>query len=113
LVTSSIAIVFGGLLACGLGIVPFARRQKWFIGGAAAIGAIAGVVALPLEVGYTAGRSLDVIFDESAWRAVFDTTIGLAWVVRAAAIALSQPFCCGPPRTVASGGGKRHSAQVL
>src|SRR4029078_13078183 len=31
LVTSSIAIVFGGLLACGLGIVPFARRQKWFI----------------------------------------------------------------------------------
>jgi len=89
LVTSSIAIVFGGLLACGLGIVPFARRQKWFIGGAAAIGAIAGVVALPLEVGYTAGRSLDVIFDESAWRAVFDTTIGLAWVVRAAAIALS------------------------
>src|SRR4029078_294734 len=60
LVTSSIAIVFGGLWACGLVIVPFGRRQKWFIGSAAAIGAIAGLVALPLEVGYTAGRSLDV-----------------------------------------------------
>src|SRR4029079_17300016 len=35
LVTSSIAIVFGGLLAFGLGIVPFGRRQKWFIGSAA------------------------------------------------------------------------------
>jgi len=89
LVTSSIAIVFGGLLACALAIVPFGRRQRWFIGSAAAVGAIAGVVALPLEVGYTAGRSLDVIFDTSAWRAVFDTTIGVAWVVRAAAIALS------------------------
>jgi len=89
LVTSSIAIVFGGLLACALGIVPFGRRQRWFIGGAAAVGAIAGVVALPLEVGYTAGRSLDVVFDASAWRAVFDTTIGVAWVVRAVAIAVS------------------------
>jgi len=89
LVTSSIAIVFGGLLACGIGIVPFGRRQRWFIGSAAAIGAIAGVLALPLEVGYTAGRSLSVIFDTSAWRAVFHTTIGLAWVVRAAAIAVS------------------------
>src|SRR3954451_12789646 len=89
LVTSSIAIVFGGLLVCALAIVPFGRRQRWFIGSAAAIGAIAGVVALPLEVGYTAGRSLNVIFDTSAWRAGFDTTIGLAWVVRAAAIALS------------------------
>ncbi|HEY4608633.1 MAG TPA: copper resistance CopC family protein, partial [Ilumatobacteraceae bacterium] len=29
LVTASIAIVFGGLLACGLGIVPFGRRQRW------------------------------------------------------------------------------------
>ena len=28
LVTASIAIVFGGLLACGLGIVPFGRRQR-------------------------------------------------------------------------------------
>ncbi|MGZ4673794.1 MAG: copper resistance CopC/CopD family protein [Ilumatobacteraceae bacterium] len=83
LVTAAIALVFGGLLICGLGIVPFGRRQTNVIGGAAVIGAIAGLLALPLEVGYTAGRSLSVITDGSAWRAVWGTTIGLAWVVRA------------------------------
>ncbi len=87
-VTASIAVVFGGLMVCGLGIVPFGRRQRISIAVAAAIGAIAGAIALPLEVGYTAGRSLGVLTDGSAWRAVFDTTIGLAWVVRAIAIAL-------------------------
>ena len=89
LVTASIAIVFGGLLACGLGIVPFGRRQRVVIGASAAIGAVAGALAMPLEVAYTAGRSLDVITDGSAWRAVFDTTIGFAWVVRAVTIALT------------------------
>jgi copper transport protein len=89
LVTASIAIVFGGLLVCGLGIVPFARRQRTVIGVSAAVGALAGLLAMPLEVGYTAGRSLGVITDGDAWRAVFDTTIGIAWVIRAAAIALS------------------------
>ena len=88
LITASIAIVFGGLLVCGLGIVPFGRRQRIVIGAAAAVGAIAGLVALPLEVGYTAGRSLSVITDGSAWRAVLHTTIGLAWVVRAVCIAV-------------------------
>lgn len=86
-VTAAIAIVFGGLLVCGLGIVPFGRRQRNVIGAAAAAGTIFGILALPLEVGYTAGRSLAVITDGSAWRAVFDTTIGVAWVVRAACIA--------------------------
>ena len=89
LVTASIAIVFGGLLACGLGIVPFGRRQRVVIGVSAAVGALAGALAMPLEVGYTAGRSLAVITDSSAWRAVFDTTIGVAWVVRAVVIALT------------------------
>ncbi|HEY0518547.1 MAG TPA: copper resistance protein CopC [Ilumatobacteraceae bacterium] len=89
LVTASIAIVFGGLLICGLGIVAFGRRQRLMIAIAAAVGAIAGVLAMPLEVGYTAGRSLGVITDGSAWRAVFDTSIGVAWVVRAAAIAVA------------------------
>jgi copper transport protein len=87
LVTASIAVVFGGLLVCGLGIVPFGRRQRLVIGCSAAIGAVAGALAMPLEVGYTAGRSLGVITDGSAWRAVFDTTIGVAWVVRAVGIA--------------------------
>ena len=86
LVTASIALVFGGLLICGLGIVPFGRRQRNVIGGAAIAGAIAGLLALPLEVGYTAGRSLSVITDGSAWRAVWGTTIGVAWVVRALGI---------------------------
>lgn len=89
LVTAAIAIVFGGLMVCGLGIVPFGRKQRTVIGGAAAVGAIAGLLAMPLEVGYTAGRSLAVITDGSAWRAVFDTSIGLAWVVRAAGIAVT------------------------
>jgi copper transport protein len=89
LVTAAIAIVFGGLLICGIGIVPLGRRQRFVIGGAAAVGAVAGLLALPLEVGYTAGRSLSVITDGSAWRAVWNTTIGLAWVVRAAGILLT------------------------
>ena len=88
LVTASIAIVFGGLLACGLGIVPFRRRQRIAIGIAAGVGSVAGLLAMPLEVGYTAGRSLGVITDGAAWRAVFDTTIGVAWVVRAVGIGL-------------------------
>ena len=89
LVTASIAVVFGGLLVCGLGIVPFGRRQRILIAVSAGVGAVAGALALPLEVAYTAGRSLDVITDGSAWRAVFDTTIGHAWVVRAILIALT------------------------
>ena len=32
LVIASIAVVFGGLLVCGLGIVPFGRRQRIVIG---------------------------------------------------------------------------------
>jgi copper transport protein len=87
LMTASIAIVFGGLLVCGLGIVPFGKHQRVVIAVAAAVGAIAGLLALPLEVGYTAGRSLSVIADGSAWRAVFDTPIGLAWTIRAEVIA--------------------------
>ncbi|HEX2782935.1 MAG TPA: copper resistance protein CopC, partial [Ilumatobacteraceae bacterium] len=89
LVTAAIAIVFGGLLICGLGIVPFGQRQRLVITGAAIVGAVAGLLALPMEVGYTAGRSLGVITDRSAWRAVGKTTIGLAWVIRAAGILLT------------------------
>ena len=89
LVTASIAVVFGGLLVCGLGMVPFGRRQRMVIGIAAVVGVVAGLLAMPLEVGYTAGRSLSVITDGSAWRAVLDTTIGVAWLIRAATIALA------------------------
>jgi copper transport protein len=89
LMTASIAIVFGGLLACGSAVVQFGKRQRMLIGIAAAVGSVAGLLALPLEVGYTAGRSLSVISDGSAWRAVFHTSIGLAWVIRAAALAVT------------------------
>ncbi|MDP9465594.1 MAG: copper resistance protein CopC/CopD, partial [Actinomycetota bacterium] len=89
LVTAAIAIVFGGLLFCGLGIVPFGKRQRVVHGTAAAVGATSGLLALPLEVGYTAGRSLGVITDGSAWRAVLDTDIGVAWLVRATVIAVT------------------------
>ena len=76
-------------MICGLGIVPFGRRQRMVIGIAAAVGAVAGLLAMPLEVGYTAGRSLSVITDGSAWSAVLDTTIGVAWLIRAATLALA------------------------
>jgi copper transport protein len=92
LVTAAIAVVFGGLLVCGLGIVPFGRRQRVAIAVAAAAGTIAGLLAVPLEVGYTAGRSLGVIIDGSAWRAVLGTTIGVAWLVRAACLACVAAF---------------------
>ncbi len=75
-------------MICGLGIVPFGRRQRMVIGIAAAVGAVAGLLAMPLEVGYTAGRSLSVITDGSAWSAVLDTT-GVAWLIRAATLALA------------------------
>lgn len=89
LVVGTVAIVFGGLLVCGLGIAPFGRRQQITIGAAAVVGVAAGLLALPLEVGYASGRSLGVITDSSAWSAVWDTTIGHAWVTRAAAIGLT------------------------
>lgn len=87
LVTASMALVFGGLLVCGLGIVAFGRRQRLVIGVGGGVGLVAGLLALPLEVGYTAGRGLGVLTDSSAWSAVFHTTIGLAWFVRAVCIA--------------------------
>jgi copper transport protein len=89
LMTAAIALVFGGSLICGLGILPFGRRQRVAIAVAAAVGTIAGVLAMPLEVGYTAGRSLSVITDGSAWSAVLDTSIGLAWMIRAAVLAVT------------------------
>ena len=89
LVIAAMAIVFGGLLVCGLGIVSFDRRQQVAILGAAGVGTVAGLLALPFEVGYASGRSLSVVTDWSAWRAVWHTTIGVAWVVRAAAIAVT------------------------
>jgi copper transport protein len=89
LMTAAIALVFGGLLICRLGILPFGRRQRVAIAIAAAVGTVAGLLAMPLEVGYTAGRSLSVITDGSAWRAVLDTSIGVAWAIRAAALAVT------------------------
>jgi copper transport protein len=86
LVTVSLAKVFGGSLLVALGIVPFARRQRVAIGAAGAVGGIAGLLALPFEVGYTAGRGLGVVTDRSAWSAVLDTDIGVAWLVRALVI---------------------------
>jgi copper transport protein len=84
---AAMAVVFGGLLACGLGIAPFGRRQRGVIAAAGGAGLIAGLIALPLEVGYTAGRPLGVITDGAAWRAVLGTHIGGAWVVRAVVLA--------------------------
>lgn len=89
LVIASIAMVFGGLVAIGWGIVGANRRVKVAVAVGAAVGAIAGLAQLPLEVGYATGRSLGVFFDASAWGDAFGTRIGTAWAFRAIVVAAS------------------------
>ena len=86
LVIGAIAIVFGGLITVGLGIVNLSRRVRLIVAGSAAVGAVAGLLQLPLEVGYATGRSLSIVFESSAWSAAFDSRVGVAWVVRAAIV---------------------------
>jgi len=84
IVIGAIAVVFGGLIAIGLGIVAMSGRVRVLIGAGSVVGAIAGLLQLPLEVGYTGGRSFATLFESSAWSAAFDSRVGVAWVVRAA-----------------------------
>jgi len=86
LVIGAIAIVFGGLIIVGLGIVSLTRRVRAIVAASAAIGTVAGLLQLPLEVGYATGRSFSTLFESSAWSAAFDSRVGVAWVVRAAII---------------------------
>ena len=86
LVIGSIATVFGGLIVVSLGIVAVTRRVRMVIAASAAVGALAGLLQLPLEVGYATGRAFATIFETSAWSAAFDSRVGVAWVVRAAIV---------------------------
>ena len=85
-VIGAIAIVFGGLIIVGLGIVAMSRRARVIIASSAVAGTLAGLLLLPLEVGYATGRSFSTLFESSAWSAAFDSRVGVAWVVRAAII---------------------------
>jgi copper transport protein len=88
LVIAAIAIVFGGVAMVGFDVVAISSRLRRLLLGTAVVGSIAGLLQLPLEVGYASGRSLPVAFDGDAWSAAFDTRIGVAWVVRALVIGL-------------------------
>ena len=87
-IIAAIAIVFGGLLAIATAIVDDSRRLRRVIAVMAGAGAVAGLLQLPLEVGYATGRSLSVIVRSDAWSAAFDSRIGTAWVIRAAIVAV-------------------------
>ena len=87
-IIASIAVVFGGLVAIGWGIVEDNRRIRVAVAGASVVSALAGLLQLPLEFSYTTGRSLSVIGNASAWSDTFDSRVGTAWVVRAALTAV-------------------------
>ena len=86
LVALALAVVFGIMAAVLLGVVSLSSRLRLITLISAVVGAIAGVIALPLEVAYATGQSLGVITDSSAWNSMLDSRIGMAWVVRAAVI---------------------------
>jgi copper transport protein len=88
LVALTVAVVFGALAATALGIVSLGRRLRRLVLASSIVGALAAIIALPLEVAYATGRSLTVVTDGSAWSAVLDSRIGVAWSVRAALIAV-------------------------
>jgi copper transport protein len=96
LVIAAVAMVFGGLGAVAAGIVPPTSRLRLMIVVGGAIGMFAGLLALPLEAGYATGRSLSVITDGSAWRAMFDTQSGTAWVVRAVLLGVGASLAWRP-----------------
>ncbi len=88
LIIAAIALVFGGTIVLGWGVVEVTGTIRRVILGGAVVGAVAGLLQLPLEVGYATGRSLSVLSESSAWSAALDTRIGTAWAVRAAILAV-------------------------
>ena len=86
LVAIALAVVFGVLAAVLLGVVSLSSRLRLVTLTSAVVGAIAGAIALPLEVAYATGQSLGVITDSSAWSSMLDSRVGVAWAVRAAVI---------------------------
>ncbi len=86
LIIGAIALVFGGLVALGWGIVDATRRVRTIIASSAIVGAVAGLLQLPLEVAYATNHGLSTIFETSSWKAAFDSRVGVSWVVRAAIV---------------------------
>ncbi len=87
-VIAATAVVFGGLVILGLGVIGFSRRVRIVLFAGSAAGFTAGLLQLPLEVGYATGRSVFVVFDPGAWGSGFDSEIGTSWAVRAALIGI-------------------------
>lgn len=86
LVAAGFAVVLGSLVAVAAGIVTMSKRLRLTIVASGLIAAAAGLVAIPLEAGYAANRSLSVLTDGSAWRAVMQTQVGRDWLLRAVLI---------------------------
>jgi copper transport protein len=85
-IIGAIALVFGGLVALGWGIVEATGRVRAIIASSAIVGAVAGLLQLPLEVAYATNRGLSTIVEPSSWKAAFDSRVGVSWVIRAAIV---------------------------
>jgi copper transport protein len=83
LVAASFAVVVGSLVVLSGGLVGLTRRLRRTVQVAAAVGALGGLSAIPAEAAYATNRSLAVVTDPSAWRAVLQTDIGRDWLLRA------------------------------
>lgn len=95
LIALALAVVFGVLAAVFLGVVSLGSRLRLITLISAAVGAIAGAIALPLQVAYATGQSLGVITDSSAWSSMLESRVGVAWAVRAVVI-----LACGVALTL-------------
>ena len=95
LIALALAVVFGVLAAVFLGVVSLGSRLRLITLISAAVGAIAGAIALPLQVAYVTGQSLGVITDSSAWSSMLESRVGVAWAVRAVVI-----LACGVALTL-------------
>ncbi len=83
LVIAAIAIVIGGLTALGAGVVAAASPIRRMIPVAGMIGAVAGLIALPIQTAYVSGRTLRGALSTGAWTTALDTRVGRAWLARA------------------------------
>lgn len=86
LVIAAMAVLGGGAAAVALGCVGSGRRLRRAMLAAAFIGGGAGLLGIPLEAAYVSGSGLDAIVDPDAWRAMLETRLGVAWLLRALAL---------------------------
>jgi copper transport protein len=94
LVPGGLALVVGALWCFAAGVVPWTRRVRALGYVGAAVGCVAGLSSLPLEAALATGRGFGTITDPDAWRAVAETSIGTAWLIRALVIGVVGGGAC-------------------